>query len=477
MSNPVLLIVLPLLLAFFTLIFKKNKREILYLSSIVNVVLLFFIKKGLYVIGGFKIPYGINLNLDNYSYIAVVVINILFMLIILMSYDAVKEYASVLLVSLAGLNGMLLTGDLFNLFVFLEIVSITGYILSTQSKKYKFSFNYLVLGTLGSGLYLFGLIVFYGIFGSLNMIDIHTKMLTYDLSKLMVPTFLIFTGLAVEAKLLPFNGWAKGVYGNSSALVGALFSSVYAGTILFVFGRVFGEVLILNEYFRNILIILGMVTLIFGEAAAFSKNKLREILVFSSIAQSGLVSVLFLSGLIFPAVLQLLNNIFAKAIMFTISGSFAEKSDTDKIDDLEGAFYNNKLVGVAFTISALSLIGLPLFYGFYSKINLLLGLFSINNYYVSIAVLFTTIIEGAYFIRLLVKLWAPGKEGKESNFKYVTKRNIEFSFNQKIIVVLVSIVILLSGISPSLVKNGIFSDGKLLNESTPSYEFNLKGGM
>ncbi|BEP29442.1 complex I subunit 5 family protein [Helicovermis profundi] len=477
MTNPVLLIVIPLLMAFLSIALKKSKKTLLFLAAIFNVLQVFIIQNGNYIIGGFKAPYGINLNLDSYSHLAVISINILFLLVIVMSSEKINKYSTVLLVSLAGLNGMLLTGDLFNLFVFLEIVSITAYILSTESKKYKYSFNYLTLGTLGSGLYLFGLIVLYAIFGSLNMADISSKMVSYDANKLIVPMMLIFVGLAVEAKLLPFNGWAKGVYGNTNSLIGALFASVYAGTILFVFGRVFGQVLLVSSYLKGVLIVIGLVTLIAGEASAFSKTKLREILVFSSIAQSGLVALLFVSGLIFPAVLQLLNNIIAKAIMFTVAGRISDEAATDDVDSLKGLFAENKLIGFAFTVSALSLIGLPLFYGFYSKINLLLGLFSKSSLLVAAFILLATIVEGAYFIRLLVKLWDPGEEGKESNIKYITDKKVEFDVSKKIIVFALSLIILLAGIYPSLVKDNLFNTDKLLNEDNPSYMFNLKGGM
>ncbi len=477
MTNPVLLIVVPLLLAFLSVALKNNKKQLLFIAAVFNVVGVFIIENGSYVIGGFRAPYGINLNLDAYSHLAVLVINILFLLIITMSNEKTKEFSTVLLVALAGLNGMLLTGDLFNLFVFLEIVSITGYILSTESKKYKYSFNYLILGTIGSGLYLFGLIILYAIFGSLNMADISFKMLSYDTGKLVVPIFLMFIGLAVEAKLIPFNGWVRGVYGNANSLIGSLFASVYAGTILFVFGRVFGQVLVLSEYLVAVFVAIGVITLIAGEVAAFSKNKIREILLFSSIAQSGLVALLFVTGLIFPTVLQLLNNIITKAVMFTIAGKISDDADTDEADKLKGIFANNKIIGVSFTVSALSLIGLPLFYGFYSKINLLLGLFSKINYFVAAFILLATIIEGAYFIRLLVKLWTPGEEGKESNIKFVTDRKVEFDFNKKVIAFMLSLIILLAGISPSLVKTNLFAMNKLLNEENPSYMFELKGGM
>ncbi|MBN2258915.1 MAG: hypothetical protein JW702_00055 [Clostridiales bacterium] len=477
MMNPVLLIAIPLLLAFLSIILKHYKSQLLLLGSAVNMILIFGLQKGEYIIGGFKPPFGINLVLDDYAFISILVVNGLFLVINLMSFDKIDKLGTVLLVSLAGLNGMLLTGDLFNLFVFLEITSITAYILSSVSKKYQYSFNYLVLGTLGSGLYLFGLIILYSVFGSLNMADISKQMATANLNQMLIPTFLIFVGLAVEAKILPFNGWVKGVYGNANSLVGPLFASAYAGTMLFVFGRVFVQVLMVSSYLKVTLIIIGAVTLLAGEAAALSKTRIREILLYSSIGQSGLVVALFLSGLVFPAVLQIFNNIFSKAVMFTIGGKMADDTGTDEADELQGAFLKNKLAGLSFTVAAFSLIGLPLFYGFYSKINLLLGIFSLNNFWLPVVILLGTIIEGVYFIRLLVKLWTPGEEGHISTEEYATKFTIKIELAKVIGVVFLSAILIIAGILPGMVRNNLTESGQLLNEESPSYMFDLEGGI
>jgi multicomponent Na+:H+ antiporter subunit D len=477
MMNPVLLIAVPLLFAFSSLMMKKMQNLLLILGSMINLMLIFFLDQGQYLIGGFKPPYGINLVLDDYSVIACILVNGLFLLITMMSFEKIGKYGTVLLVALAGMNGMLLTGDLFNLFVFLEITSITAYILASASKKVQHAFNYLVLGTVGSGFLLFGIVILYAVFGSLNMADISVKMAQVKLSQLILPTFLIFTGLAVEAKILPFNGWVRGVYGNTNSLTGALFASVYAGTMLFVFGRVFGQVIVMSGYLKTVIIIIGMVTLLAGETAALSKTRIREILLYSSIGQSGLIVTLFVSGLIFPAVMQLINNVLTKAIMFTIGGRVSDTTGTDEKQELQGIFMKNQVIGVCFTVAALSLIGLPLFFGFFSKINLLLGVFSLSNFWIPVVVLLATVIEGAYFIRLLVKLWTPGEEGVVSSEEAASDYGIKFESIQLIGLVVITLSLIISGLLPGLVQNNLSPSGELLNEETPSYLFDMKGGF
>jgi formate hydrogenlyase subunit 3/multisubunit Na+/H+ antiporter MnhD subunit len=133
MNQQILLIALPLLLSFLSLMIKNKAKELLYLAAILNVAILTIVNKGVTVIGGFEAPFGITLVVDNYSYIGIWIVNVLFLMTLIISKDSIKNYASVLLVAMAGLNGMILTGDIFNLFVFLEITSIKAYILASKN--------------------------------------------------------------------------------------------------------------------------------------------------------------------------------------------------------------------------------------------------------------------------------------------------------------------------------------------------------
>ena len=241
-TNPALLIAVPLLFAFVAAIHKKLGKPMLIAAVSINALLalavVFLGELPMeYWLGGFKPPFGISLVVDEYSAVAVILQNVIFALIVLMSFKHVGKYGAVLAVSLAALNGMVLTGDLFNLFVFMEVAAISAYIITAMDKGYKHTFNYLIVGSLGSGLYLLGIILLYNMFGSLNMTDIWFKIniSSYHTAKpLALHVVLIFSGLAVEAKLIPFGGWVKGVLKKSNPLVGAMIASAYA------LGRAYG---------------------------------------------------------------------------------------------------------------------------------------------------------------------------------------------------------------------------------------------
>lgn len=463
MINPILLIVIPLLFAFLATIFKRSSKFLLLLASFLNIIFLFFIQNGSYEIGGWQPPFGINLLVDNYSFFGIVLINILFIVSILIGFKNIKNYSTVLMVALAGLNGMILTNDLFNFYVFFEITTISAYIISTLHKKFLHTFNYLILGSIGSSLYLLGIIIFYNVVGSLNMVDLAANFPKLSLNIQLIVTVLIFSGLAVETKLLPFNAWVRGIYSNTNSLTAPLFSAVYASAAILVFGRFFSSILQTSGALFNIIITITLVTFIFAEASATSTRNMREILTYSSIGQAGLITSLFLIGGGYAAILQLINNAFAKTVMFSTAANIYENNSNDTIDSAAGIFRKYPLVGFGFTISTLSLIGLPLFYGFYAKLNILNTAFS-SNWYFPIIILLGSLIEGVYYIRMLVKLWVPGEEHEEATEKLTTKFSMNKIFVINIVAVVFGVLLLFGGIYPELFDSFVQNVSKPLNE-------------
>ncbi|MFK5883242.1 MAG: proton-conducting transporter membrane subunit [Candidatus Izemoplasma sp.] len=437
--SAVLLIAIPLIAAFISILNKKTAPYILLGVTLFNILSLPFYDLGQITIGGFEAPYGISLILDSYSILALYVVNIAFLIVIVTSTDKVKKVATVLLVALAGLNGLLLTGDLFNLFVFIEVSGIAAYLISTTNKKYLETFNYLVIGVVGSSLYLLGLIILYAMTGTLNMVDVGVQITALNISAtdLAFPFLLMFIGLGVEAKLLPFNAWVKGILGNSNKLVGPMIASVYAGAIGFVFGRVISSVFVISDELEIILSVILIVGIIAGEAMAFASSKMREVLLYSSIAQASLVIMLFVVGVTGWATMMLVANVVTKFILFAIATHTSDELKTDELDDLEGIFINNKVIGVSFTIAALSISGLPLFFGFVVKMNMLTDVFAGDGRLFAAVILITSVVEGVYFVRMLIKLWYTEKD---------TTPTINYSFKLKYIVVVLAALLIVFGV-------------------------------
>ena len=476
MLNPVLLIAIPLGLAFIAVIFKKLQRWILALGIVINAALVFFVEKGETAIGGFKIPFAISLVLDDFSIIGVVLVNILALAAVVLAFRKAEKFVPVILAGLAGMNGMILTGDLFNLFVFMEITAISAYILSSEGRKPAQSFNYLVIGSIGSVLYLLGLILLYSQTGTLNMALMAEKTGLLGQTAILLPVILIFAGIAVEAKLLPMAGWVKGILGNSNAFTGVMFASVYSSAALFVFGRIFSQVLIPGTTMGIIIITIALLTFAAGQASAFRSKSLRQVLLYSSIAQSGLAAALFATGFVFPAVLVIINNAAGKMIMFSSAGSLEEKYGTDDYVGISGAFTKNTITGIAFTIAALSLTGLPLLFGFYAKLNVLAAYLNQGTFFVPAVVLLGTIVEGAYFMKILIKLWAPGKEGDWADADQSVGDKKIFKPAGTAAIILAAMLIVLSGLLPDAAGNLISPDGELLGDEGPAISMSMQKG-
>lgn len=436
--SAIYLIVIPILVAFISILAKKYAPYLLLAVSFLTVVSLYWLTPEVIVIGGFSAPYGISLVVDSFSIAALYIVNVLFFLVVVITIKNYKKLSTILLVALAGLNGLLLTGDLFNLFVFLEISGIAAYLITTTNKKPLATFNYLVLGTVGSSFYLLGLVILYNMFGTLNMVDLHSEIVSSGVSASLVslPFLFMFIGLGVEAKLLPFNSWVKGVLANSNKLSGTMIASVYAAAIGLVFGRLLVQVFEFDSSLTVIISVVVIFSIAAGEAMAYASTKAKEILLFSSIAQAGLAVLVFFSGFIGWGLVLIAVNAFTKFVLFLIVNHASEEVGSDDLDALEGLFVENKLVGIAFTVSSLSVIGLPLFAGFIVKMAVLTSLFENSQFLFPAVILLTSIVEGVYFVKLLIKLWY-----KEENLP-----SVSFDLVTKYVVVVIAVLVVLYGV-------------------------------
>ncbi|MFH1692921.1 MAG: proton-conducting transporter membrane subunit [Bacillota bacterium] len=439
--SAILLIAIPLLAAFLSILSKKVAPVLLLLVGAANLVLLWFVPSGIVVIGGFDLPYGIILYFDTYAKIALLLVNGLFFVVTLLNVFEYKKLSSILLVALAGLNGLLLTGDLFNLFVFLEIAGIAAYLITTSNKKPLSTFNYLVIGTVGSILYLFGLMILYGMFGTLNMMDMIHQIQTAGIaySSLILPFFLMFIGLGIEAKLLPFNAWVKGILKNSNTLSGPMIASVYAAAISLVFGRLISNLFMFEGKLLTVVVILLIAGVVISETMAFASTKAREILLFSSISQASITILLFVNGIIIWAVYLVIANALSKLVLYLVINRAAKETKDDDVEVLQGLFTKNILVGIAFTVAALSVLGLPLFVGFVVKMNYLTQLAVANQLVVVGLILVASVVEGIYFVKLLIKLWFSGEN----------EISVKFNIPYKIVFALITIFIIVFGLYTS----------------------------
>ncbi|MBN2540032.1 MAG: NADH-ubiquinone oxidoreductase, partial [Bacilli bacterium] len=313
---------------------------------------------------------------------------------------------------------------------------IAAYLITTSNKKPTNTFQYLVLGAIGSSLFLFGVVVLYSMYGTLNMVVmIQAIQTSANYKEVILPFTLMFIGLGVEAKLLPFNAWVKGVLGHSNTMSGPMIASVYAAAMSFVLGRLITNLFAFEGTLLTVVTVLLAVGIVAGDIMAFASSKTREILLFSSIAQASIIALLFVNGVVIWAVYLIVANALSKTVMFLVINKATKEVGTDETQSLRGLFVDNKLVGVAFTLVTLSVMGLPLLAGFVIKLNFLTQLAGAGLIWLIVIILVASVIEGIYFVRLIVKLWY--KEDNEINVKY----NVSF----KTVFVLIALALLVFG--------------------------------
>jgi len=439
MVNPVLLIAIPLGLAFavplFVLFWKPAAKYIppvaLAFNLVVSLLLLtqVFENPVIVSIGGWRPPFCINLVAGPVGVLFSAIIALVGLLVSVYALDYIKEgatekYHMLYLLLLTGATGVVLTGDIFNLFVFFEILCISSYALVAYLRErsgIESAVKYLIQGAVGSSLLLIGVGLLYGLFGTLNMADIAQNIKSVSPISIFVPMVLIVTGLGVEAAIFPLNAWLPDAHSSAPSSISAILSGIAIEVGLYAVVRVIFTIFGASSIFL-FLALLGILTLLIGEMCAFSQNNIKRMLAYSSIGQIGLI--LFALAIatsygVTGGLFQLVSHTLSKALLFLAAGYMIYQTGSLQISALEGMGKKMPLTCLAFTIGAFSLVGLPPFIGFPSKFLVVRAALATKDtifiVFIGLALL-GTVIEGAYFFRVVQVLYFhPVRYEKSSN--------------------------------------------------------------
>ncbi|MBA7666723.1 Na(+)/H(+) antiporter subunit D [subsurface metagenome] len=431
MVNPVLLIVVPLGLSFaiplFSLISKRIEKYIPVAALVFNLVVsLLLIPKVLkqpinVFIGGFLPPFCINLVAGPVGILFSALIALVGLLVSIYALDYIREGAKQLyhilyLLLLTGATGVVLTGDIFNLFVFFEILCISSYALVAylgDRAGIESAVKYLIQGAVGSSLMLIGIGLLYGLFGTLNMADIARNIDSVSSISVFVPLVLLITGLGVEAAIFPLNAWLPDAHSSAPSSISAILSGIAIKVGIYAVARVIFTIFGASSILQ-FMVFLGLLTLLIGELSAFSQNNIKRLLAYSSIGQIGLIVFALGMGITYGVVgglFQLISHALSKALLFLAVGYMIYRSGSMDISTLEGMGKRMPLTSLAFTIGAFSLVGLPPFMGFPSKFLIIRAALSKEEVLFTVLIAFVllgTVIEGAYFFRVIQVLYFRG---------------------------------------------------------------------
>lgn len=375
-----------------------------------------------YAVGGWAPPWGIELRVDAANALVLLVVSALSTLVLLYSKDSIEKeikpsrhflYYTAHLLCLAGLSGILLTGDAFNLFVFLEISSLATYTLvslSSDRRCLTAVFRYLVMGTIGATFILIGVGMLYMKTGTLNMLDLASRIDIYESSR-TINTGLAFimVGVSIKLALFPLHMWLPPAYTHAPSAVTAFLASTATKVAVYVMIRfiftVFGVAHVFDEMRMGlILLVLAIVAIFKCSYMAAVQSNVKTVLAYSSVAQIGYIvlglSLVSVTGLK-ASLIHIFNHALMKGALFMAVGAVFYRVGSVDIKAFRGLGRQMPLTMAAFTIAGLSIIGVPLTVGFVSKWYLVTAALEQNHWVLAALVLAGSLLAVVYIGRIL----------------------------------------------------------------------------
>ena len=424
---PVLLIAFPLFFGFLApLINMISKRAVKYytigvllLNTLIALVIFINVSNHGIIyeeLSGFYPPVGILLSVGYLGAILALLINALSPIVYLSYFgnaeNSVKFSMMYLLVT-ASSTGIVITGDLFNMFVFFEITAVGSYglIASMKTKQaFEGAFKYIVLGSIGSSFILLGIATIYGYLKTLNFYDIALRISSMPESARLMAFIFLIIGIGVEAEIFPLNGWVPDAYQGASNRVASFLSLGPSKAGIYAIARLLFTLIPIANGFR-LSLLLGILTLIIGELAALRQKDTKRMLAYSSIGQMGLILVAFSmhSSLAFvAAIFLMISHAMAKSLLFLGTRNYSS------------GYLKNPWIAGAIFIGVLSIIGMPPFPGFWGKWYLIVNMASQGFWVIILLIIFAAIVEAVYYARFLFK----GTGDKMEDKKGLTRSEI-----------------------------------------------------
>lgn len=428
---PALQVVLPLIAAPVCIILRQNKFSwflatvVSCVSLIISCLLLIQIIDGntlTYAIGGWAGPWGIEYRLDKLTAYMLLIVNGVATFVLIAAKASLEDevaadrqylfYAAFLL-NLTGLLGVIVTGDAFNLFVFIEIASLSSYAMISISRDRRClyaAFQYLILGTIGASFILISVGLLYDITGTLNMADLFRRLPEVKNTATLTTALVFFAvGIGLKAAIFPLHLWLPNAYSHSPSIVSTFLAGTTTKVFIYVLIRfiysVFGYEFSFDQTnFNYVLMLMASGGVLYGSYLAIKQDSLKSLLAYSSIAQIGYmvlgISLATELGLV-ASLVHIFNHAIIKVALFLSVVSIIYYHKTDSLSQLAGIAKTMPVTMACFVVSGLSLIGVPLTAGFTSKWLLIQASVAAGYWSLVILIVFSSVLAVIYIWKVV----------------------------------------------------------------------------
>ena len=439
---PILIVVAPLLTALILPLLDVWKRSLVYPLTLAALAFSFaasmvatreVLTNGPidYYMGGWEPPWGIAFRIDHLSALMLLLLGFITLLVGIYSKRSIlkelpkKEapFYSVYLLLVTGLTGLVSTADMFNLYVFLEITSLTSYALISLGggTAVVSAFRYVILGTVGAAFYLLSVGYLYTMTGSLNMADLALILPDLYESNVVLVGFAFFViGISIKMALFPMHAWLPGAYSNAPSAVSALIAATTTKVAAYVLVRVMFFVFeprfsIDTIPVAPLLSWMGAIAMILGSLMAIAQSDLKRMLAYSSVAQIGYIvlGVGMANAMGFTGgILHLVNHAFMKGCLFLVAGAIIYRTGLREIRSFRHLSVRMPWTAATFTVCALAMVGIPPTGGFFSKLYLILGAIAAERWVFVAVILVSSVLGLTYLVNVIRYIYFPPAAGE-----------------------------------------------------------------
>ncbi len=386
-----------------------------------------------YEMGGWAAPWGIEYRVDSVNAFVLLIVAAIGAVILPYARVSIAHelpeaqhgaFYTALLLCLTGLLGVTITGDAFNLFVFLEISSLSSYVLIALGRDRRAltaAFQYLVMGTIGATFIVIGVGLLYMVTGTLNMLDLAERLPPMSESRTVLAAFAFLTvGTGLKLALFPLHFWLPNAYAYAPSVVTAFLAATATKVSVYILLRFFFTVFGADYSFQlltleNLLLPLGVVAVLVCSTVAIFQTDVKRMLAYSSIAQIGymIMGVGFASATgLTASIVHLFNHAMIKGGLFLALGCVMLRLGSVQLDALAGLGRRMPLTMFSFVLGGLSLIGVPLTAGFISKWYLVQAALEAGSWFLAAIVLIGSLLAVIYIWRVVeVAYFRPAPAG------------------------------------------------------------------